>query len=361
MSAKTFQNIISHLKNSIDRTVGIIDADGTVVACTDLTRIGTIHHDTGEDDRTASESFRHHGYTYKFLTDGGKSDYAVFVDGEDEKSGMIADILAATTQSVKSTFDEKFDKATFIKNIILDNMLPSDIYSKSRELHLAQDASYAVYVIRYPEKNDFAPLQIIQNMFPNKNRDTVIAINDSETAIVREFKEKYDETEAESVARTICDTFGTEFFTNITVGIGTAVTNVKDLSRSYKEARTATEIGKVFDAKNSIFNYKRLGIGRLIYQLPSTLCELFLNEIFKPGVIESLDRETLATVDAFFGNSLNISETARKLFVHRNTLVYRLDKVQKITGLDLREFDNAVTFKVALMVKRYLNSKSSKY
>ena len=251
MSAKTFQNIISHLKKSIDRTVGIIEADGTIIACTDLTRIGTIHHDTGEDDRSVLESFRHHGYTFKYLTDGSKNDYAVFVDGDDEKAGLIADILAASMLSVKNTFDEKFDRTTFIKNIILDNMMPSDIYSKSRELHLAQDASYSVYVIRYPEKNDFAPFQIIQNMFPNKNKDTVIAINDIETAVVRELKDKYDENEAENVARTIRDTFSTEFFTNVTVGIGTPAMNVKDLSRSYKEARTATEIGKVFDAKYS--------------------------------------------------------------------------------------------------------------
>ena len=141
------------------------------------------------------------------------------------------------------------------------------------------------------------------------------------------------------------------------VGIGTLALHLRDLAKSYKEAQIAIEVGKVFDTERYVINYENLGIGRLIYQLPTTLCEMFLQEVFKKNPIDALDQETLFTIYKFFENNLNVSETARKLFVHRNTLVYRLEKIKKLTGLDLREFDDAITFKVALMVKKYLASR----
>ena len=159
----------------------------------------------------------------------------------------------------------------------------------------------------------------------------------------------------------IADTLCTEFYTKVAIGISTAVDNIKDLARAYKEAQIALDVGKVFENEKSVVSYENLGIGRLIYQLPTTLCEMFLQEVFKKGSLESLDRETLMTIQCFFENNLNVSETSRKLFVHRNTLVYRLEKIRKLTGLDLREFEHAITFKVALMVKKYLSSKPGKF
>ena len=157
------------------------------------------------------------------------------------------------------------------------------------------------------------------------------------------------------------DTLSTEFYCNAVVGIGTRVTGIKDLAHSFKEAQVALEVGKVFDTEKSIISYENLGIARLIYQLPTTLCDMFLKEVFKRGSIDSLDQETLFTIQKFFENNLNVSETSRKLFVHRNTLVYRLEKIKKLTGLDLREFDDAIVFKVALMVNKYLDSSPIKY
>jgi carbohydrate diacid regulator len=161
----------------------------------------------------------------------------------------------------------------------------------------------------------------------------------------------------EAVAQMIFDTVCTELYVTVSVGVGTVVENVRELARSYKEAQIALEVGKIFENEKNINSYENLGIGRLIYQLPTTLCEMFLEEVFRKGSIESLDYETLTTIQAFFENNLNVSETSRKLFVHRNTLVYRLEKIRKLTGLDLREFDHAITFKVALMVKKYLAEK----
>ena len=178
---------------------------------------------------------------------------------------------------------------------------------------------------------------------------------------MKEVRSDIDGKDLEKLARSISDALSSEFFTHSLVGIGTPVVGVKDLARSFKEAQVAIEVGKVFDTEKNIINYENLGIGRLIYQLPTTLCDIFLQEVFKKGSLESLDRETLMTVQSFFENNLNVSETSRKLFVHRNTLVYRLEKIRKLTGLDLREFDHAVTFKVALMVKKYLTGKPTKF
>ena len=165
----------------------------------------------------------------------------------------------------------------------------------------------------------------------------------------------------EKLAGSIVDTLSSEFYTHAVVGIGTAVSGIKDLARSFKEAQIALEVGKVFDTEKNIVSYDNLGIARLIYQLPTTLCETFLREVFKRGSIEALDQETLFTIQRFFENNLNVSETSRKLFVHRNTLVYRLEKIKKLTGLDLREFEDAIVFKVALMVKKYLTANPIKY
>ena len=202
---------------------------------------------------------------------------------------------------------------------------------------------------------------MVQQLFPDKTKDYVISIGEQDIVVVREVKRDADMRDIEKVLRSIADTLSAEFYVKVSIGIGTVVYNIKDLARSYKEAQTAIEVGKVFETEKTVISYEQLGIGRLIYQLPTTLCEMFLNEVFKNGSLESLDRETLMTIQCFFDNNLNVSETSRKLFVHRNTLVYRLEKIRKLTGLDLREFDNAITLKVALMVKKYLTAKPVKF
>ena len=218
-----------------------------------------------------------------------------------------------------------------------------------------------VILIRVTTRNDVSVYDIVQNLFPDKNKDFVININETDIALVKETKANIESKDLEKLARSIVDTLSGEFYTHAVVGIGTTVEGLKDLAKSFKEAQVALEVGKVFDTEKAIVSYDNLGIARLIYQLPTTLCETFLKEVFKRGSIESLDQETLFTIQRFFENNLNVSETSRKLFVHRNTLVYRLEKIKKITGLDLREFDHAIVFKIALMVKKYLTANPVKY
>ncbi len=361
MSNRLFQGIIYQMKDAVDRVIGVMDETGVVISCSELVKIGEIRQGVRDELSYNSEVTTLGGYTYRSLNPATKSEYVVFVEGEDKTAERLSMMLAISLSNIKVLYDEKHDKSSFIKNIILDNILPSDIYIKSKELHFAGDVSRVVFLIKFTGKNDVIPYEILQNMFPGKNKEYVISVGEHDSVLVKEVKPNIAMSEVEKMARSIADTISTEFYSKVSIGIGTVVDNIKDLSRSYKEAQVALEVGKVFDTEKDIISYDNLGIGRLIYQLPTSLCEMFLQEVFKKGPLESLDRETLMTIQAFFENNLNVSETSRKLFVHRNTLVYRLEKIRKLTGLDLREFEHAITFKVALMVKKYLTSKPVKY
>ncbi len=357
MANRLFQGVIHQMKDCIDRTFGVIDENFTVTASNELGKIGEVVPSFNLTNEVCVDS----GYTYKSLGAGQGASYAVFVEGNDVLASKYASILAVAFANVKFYYDEKYDRGNFIKNIILDNILPGDIYIKARELYFNSDVSRTVIIIRSLEANEVSIYDVVQNLFPDKAKDFVISINETDIALVKETAQGIDPKTIEKMASTIADTISGEFYAHVVIGIGTTVNNLKDLARSFKEAQAALEVGKVFDTEKTIVSYDNLGIARLIYQLPTTLCETFLREVFKRGSIESLDQETLFTIQRFFENNLNVSETSRKLFVHRNTLVYRLEKIKKITGLDLREFDHAIVFKIALMVNKYLRSNPIKY
>ena len=340
MANRVFQGVVYQMKDAIDRMVGVVDETGTIISCSDLNRIGEVRDGIASDRLTAGDAFVRDGYTYHLFSSNKRNDYAVLVEGTDEPALRYAALLAISLQNIKQYHDEKFDKANFIKNVVLDNILPGDIYAKARELHFATDVSRVVLLIRVTSGADISAYDVVSGLFPDKQKDFVFNISENAS---------------------IVDTLNGEHYIKAVVGIGTPIANVKDLAQSFKEAQIAMEVGKVFDTEQAIVSYDHLGIARLIYQLPTTLCEMFLKEVFKQGSIESLDAETLFTIQRFFENNLNVSETSRGLFVHRNTLVYRLEKIKKLTGLDLREFDDAIVFKVALMVKKYLSANPAKY
>lgn len=351
------------MRDSIDRIIGVVDENGTIVSCSELSKIGEAVPEIAQTEEFADshDTFVKDGYTYKPFGTRARPDYAVFIEGSDDIASKYAAILSISLSSIKQYYDEKYDRNNFIKNVILDNILPGDIYVKARELHFNTDVNRVVLLIRTASGSDVSAFDIIQNLFPDKQKDFVLNISESDVVLVKEIKANIESKDLEKLARSIVDTLSGEFYTSAIVGIGTAVVGIKDLARSFKEAQVALEVGKVFDTEKAIISYDNLGIARLIYQLPTTLCEMFLREVFKKGSIESLDHETLFTIQKFFENNLNVSETSRKLFVHRNTLVYRLEKIKKLTGLDLREFDHAIVFKVALMVKKYLTANPVKY
>lgn len=349
------------MRDTIDRTIGVIDESSVIIACSELGKIGEVCEEPASEVFATNEVLQTGDYSYKAFGNRPRPEYAVFVEGNDPEAQKFVRILAVSLNSIKQYYDEKYDRGNFIKNVILDNILPGDIYLKSHELHFDSDVSRVCMLIKINDKNDISAYDVLQNLFPDKNKDFIININDTDIALVKEIRPSIDEKDLDKLANSIVDTLSSEFYTHCSVGIGTIVNNIKDLARSFKEAQTALEVGKVFDTEKPIVSYNNLGIARLIYQLPTTLCEMFLKEVFKKGSIDSLDHETLFTIQRFFENNLNVSETSRKLFVHRNTLVYRLEKIKKITGLDLREFEDAIVFKVALMVKKYLSNNPVKF
>jgi len=358
MQNRIFQNTCNQLRKEIDRRIGIMDENGTVVACSDEMKIGQIN-DQVSSVCSGSEPKASYGYTYKKIETYNKIEYYVFCEGEDELARCYCAILGTHFTTLKQYYDEKYDKNSFVKNIILDNVLPGDVMYRGRELRLNLDTKRHVFLVRCHKNSDVSISDILLGMFPDKVRDFIIRIDDRDVAVVREEREG-ENIDVMQIANEIRDTIGVEGMVKVSVGVSTLAENIQELSKAYREARIALEVGKVFDTEKNVISYDNLGIGRLIYQLPTTLCELFLNEVLKKESIDVMDSETIYTIQKFFENNLNVSETSRQLYVHRNTLVYRLDKIQKITGLDLREFDQALIFKVAMMVNKYLESNSTK-
>ena len=361
MSNRLFQGIVHQMRDCIDRVIGVVDDSATIISCSDLTKIGETSDFFTLDVGDTNEVFVRDGYTYKPFGNKMKPEFAVFVEGVDDPAAKYCNLLAISLSSIKQYYDEKYDRNNFIKNVILDNILPGDIYVKARELHFATDVSRVVVLIRVTSGADISAYDVVSGLFPDKQKDFVFNISETDTVLVKEIRKGIDRTDMEKLAASIVDTLSGEDYIKAVVGIGTPIGNIKDLASSFKEAQIAMEVGKVFDTERQVISYDHLGIARLIYQLPTTLCEAFLREVFKQESIDSLDAETLFTIQRFFENNLNVSETSRGLFVHRNTLVYRLEKIRKLTGLDLRNFDDAIVFKVALMVKKYLSANPAKY
>jgi len=361
MSNSVFQSVMIQLKDAADRVFGVIDTDGCVISCTDTTLLGERWPDAALKAAGGDEAVTFGQKTFRAIWgSAGHLEYAVFCGGDDEQAKCYCNIAHIALNDAKIFYEEKHDRATFVKNIIMDNILPGDIYIRAKELHFSAAAPRAVYLVRQLGHSNVATVDVIAGLFPDKLQDFIISINETDIAIVKQLAAEPAEGELEAIAGNIEETLKSELGIKSAIGIGTVVSHLQELADAYKEAQTAIDVGKVFDTEKTIISYENLGIGRLIYQLPTTLCEIFLSEVFKKNSIEALDQETLFTINKFFENNLNVSETSRKLFVHRNTLVYRLEKIKKLTGLDLRQFDHAIVFKVALMVRKYLTSRESR-
>ena len=362
MTNHIFFDTIQQLKTATERELGVIDAEGTVVACSDAAQVGVKLPKLARVVALSEDQAVHFsGKTVKALTNYGSSfDYAVFVDGDDDVARSLCLMAHVALNCTKIYYEEKHDKATFVKNIITDNILPGDIYIRAKELHFAADQNYTVFLVRQLGSVDVGAVDVLQGLFPDRQLDFVISINETDAAVVKAVSADVDQAGLMALASQMEEALKSQLFVKTIIGIGGVVEHLRELADSYKEAQVAIEVGKVFDTEKTIITYENLGIGRLIYQLPTTLCEIFLGEVFKKNSIDTLDQETLFTINKFFENNLNVSETSRKLFVHRNTLVYRLEKIKKMTGLDLRQFDHAIVFKVALMVKKYLSSRENR-
>ena len=361
MSNRFYQSVIIQMASAAGRVIGIIDENAIIVACSELAVIGQSRTGILEQYGGRDEAVCLGGFTYCFIGQGKRAECAIFTEGEGEEPARIAKMALVALSGMRQFHDERYDKGNFIKNVVLDNVLPGDIYAKAREMHFITDARRVVLLLRVATVGAVTVFDVISGLFPDKQKDYVFSISESDIVIVKEVMTGIGIKDIEKLAGSMIEILAGDHYVNCTVGIGTIVGSINELAATFKEAQVALEVGKVFDTEHNIITYDNLGIARLIYQLPTTLCEMFLREIFKKGSIDSLDSETLFTIQRFFENNLNVSETSRGLFVHRNTLVYRLEKIKKLTGLDLRLFDHAIVFKVALMVKKYLDAKPVKY
>ena len=361
MISKAFQTIVTQMADVFPKNFGIADSHGLVLACNGAEPVADIIEDLVYAAVNSEKTLFKSGYTVKAMSNKPYAEYVVYVEGTDEVSKYCCNSITVAANNVRHYYDEKYDKTNFMQNIIFDNLLSFDLHQKARELHVDIDTPRAVFYIKLQESGEAGIYEVIRNMFPDKEKDFVINVDSSNIVLIKELKDTASSEELETMAQSILDTVNSETMLTVLIGVGTVATNIDELNNAYKEAQIALEVGKVFDEEKYILNYDNLGIGRLIYQLPIKLCELFLKEVFKKGGdISSLDDETILTINKFFGNDLNVSETSRQLFVHRNTLVYRLEKIYKLTGLDLRKFDQAIVFKVAMMVHKYLASNPMK-
>ncbi|WP_026669462.1 PucR family transcriptional regulator [Butyrivibrio sp. AE3006] len=289
------------------------------------------------------------------IFDEGELLYILIASGQGEDAYMVGKICVSQLQNLIIAYKEKYDRNNFFQNLLLDNLLLIDIYNRAKKLRIDVNVPRVIILVETRAERDSGAAELLSSMFTSQAGDYVTAVDENSVILVKSVKAGESYEDIDDIANTIVDMMNTEAMLDVRVSYGTIVGEIKDLSKSYKEAKMALDVGKIFYAERHVTAYNTLGIGRLIYQLPINLCRIFIDEIFGDRVVpENLDEETLNTVNKFFENNLNVSETSRQLFVHRNTLVYRIEKLQKATGLDVRTFDEALTFKIAMMVLNYM-------
>ena len=358
ISNQILQNTIEGLKAIGRVELCVIDSEGKTLAETlpDLLKNSST---ALEFAKSPADSQDVGGNQYFKIYDERQLEYMLIAMGTGENVYMVGKMAAFHIQNLLVAYKERFDKDNFIKNLLLDNLLLVDIYSRSKKLHIQPEAKRVTMVIEGKAKKETNLLEIMRSNFGANSKDFITAVDENNVIVVKEIESTDFSVEIDKVTRDYQAALEKEGATEVRIAYGTLVKEIKEVSRSYKEAKMTMDVGKIFFGDRYIIAYNELGIGRLIYQLPISLCKMFIREIFGEKSPDDFDEETLTTIMKFFENSLNVSETSRQLFIHRNTLVYRLDKLQRITGLDLRIFEDAITFKIALMVVKYMKHMES--
>ncbi len=353
ISNQILQNTIEGLKAIARVEFCVMDTEGKEVASTGVSMIQCAG-EAIEFAKSMADSQEIQGHQYFKIFDDLQLEYILIADGAGEDVYTIGKMVAYQIQNLMVAYKERFDKDNFIKNLLLDNLLLIDIYSRAKKLHIQTEVRRVVLMIETEGSRENNTLELVRAFLGNNNKDFVTAVDESNVIVVKDLSEGDSGKDIEKSACAIESYLQKEGLTGIHISYGTVIKEIKEVSRSYKEAKMALDVGKIFFDERSVIAYNQLGIGRLIYQLPMPLCKIFIKEIFGGKSPDDFDEETLVTIAKFFENSLNVSETSRQLFIHRNTLVYRLDKLQKSTGLDLRVFEDAITFRIALMVVKYM-------
>ena len=331
VSSQIIRGCLEQLRTITRIEFCVQDAAGNVVAQTEGASSPDKSMAAGFAQSAADSQIIGNSYYLKVMDDD-ELQFVLTAQGTAEHTFMVAKIAASEIENLIVAYKEKFDRNNFFQNLLLDNLLLVDIHNRSKKLHI----------------------EMLSGLFTVQNGDYLTEVDENSVILIKALDENEGYKEIEEAAMTALDMLNMEAMVNACGSYGTIVGELKDLSRSYKEARMAMDVGRIFYAGKRVISYNELGIGRLIYQLPPSLCRMFIQEIFETGEMTEFDQEILTTINTFFENNLNVSETARQLFVHRNTLVYRIEKLQKSTGLDIRTFEDAMTLKIALMVNAYM-------
>lgn len=354
ISNQILQNTIEGLKNITRADLCVIDVEGKILAAT---------FPNADEFVTPARSFVSspadsqvvNGCQFFKVFDDRQLEYILLACGDNEDIFMIGKLAAFQLQNLLIAYKERFDKDNFIKNLLLDNLLLVDIYNRAKKLHIDLEGKRMVYLVEVGKDKDGNELEKVRSLFNGKtSKDFVTAVDEKNIIVVKEVAPNEKPEDRKKLAEVIAGLFKSTETNMVHVAYGSVVNELKDVSRSYKEAKMALDVGKIFFMDRPVAAYDSLGIGRLIYQLPLPLCKMFIREIFGDKAPDEFDEETLTTINRFFENNLNVSETSRQLYIHRNTLVYRLDKLMKSTGLDIRVFEDAITFQIALMVVKYM-------
>ena len=353
ISNQILQNTIEGLKGITRIDFCVMDTDGKSLASTFSEQENYVEEVISFVESPADSQVVQ-GYQFFKIFDEHQLEYILLANGGSDDVYMVGKIAAFQIQNLLVAYKERFDKDNFIKNLLLDNLLLVDIYNRAKKLHIDTEVRRVIFIIETKHEKDTNALDNVRNLLGNRSRDFVTAVDEKNIIVVKELEPNDGHTELEKIAENMYTLLKEDGEEDVLIAYGTVVNDIKEVSKSYKEAKLALDVGKIFFSERSVIAYSALGIGRLIYQLPIPLCKMFIKEIFEGKSPDEFDEETLTTINKFFENSLNVSETSRQLYIHRNTLVYRLDKLQKSTGLDLRVFEDAITFKIALMVVKYM-------
>lgn len=352
ITAQVIQSCLDDLKTITKVDLAVVDVEGVMVAKNSDRFEQNVEFVT-EFAASPAGSQVLQGCQYLKIYDEEDPVY-VLLCGDSSEEYMIGKIAVSNIQNLITAYKERFDRNNFFQNLILDNLLLVDIYNRAKKLHIEIQKPRVVLLLEIPAGKENYAMEFLKSMFSAQSGDYVTAVDENTLIVIKQVEAKDSYAEVVEVAETTVAMMNTEAMINVRVAYGTIVEELKEVSKSYKEAKMALDVGKIFYAEKTVTAYSTLGIGRLIYQLPINLCEMFIEEIFGGKVPEELDEETLTTINTFLENNLNVSETSRQLYVHRNTLLYRLEKLEKYTGLDIRIFDDALTLKIALMVVRYM-------
>ena len=353
ISNQILQNTIDGLKGITRTDLCVIDVEGKILAAT-FPNAEAFIEPAQAFVASPADSQVINGCQFFKVFDDHQLEYVLLAYGDSEDVYMIGKIASFQIQNLLVAYKERFDKDNFIKNLLLDNLLLVDIYNRAKKLHIDTEVKRVIFIIETKHEKDTNALDNVRNLLGNRTRDFVTAVDEKNIIVVKELEPNDGHTELEKIAENMYTLLKEDGEEDVLIAYGTVVNDIKEVSKSYKEAKLALDVGKIFFSERSVIAYSALGIGRLIYQLPIPLCKMFIREIFEGKSPDDFDEETLTTINKFFENNLNVSETSRQLYIHRNTLVYRLDKLQKSTGLDLRVFEDAITFKIALMVVKYM-------